>query len=130
MFSSALPDPEVVPSSIESFFVEEGSTARLDCPITPGMATSQYYVTWRNAINETMVFYESFPPREASEPSNLDAQRYSIDPRNFSLFIRDISTADEGEYLCILALEDPLSLMDFQYMATTATPLSLFIFSE
>lgn len=130
MFSAALPDPDIVPNNVETFYGEENSTARLDCSITPGVAISQYYVTWRDALNESLIFYESYPLHESSQPYNLDSQRYSIDPRNFSLFIHGASPADEGEYLCILAVEDPVSLMDFQYTITATILLSLFVFSE
>ena len=131
MFSTARPDPEIEPSSVRVFFGEAGSTVRLDCSITPGEAVEQYYVTWKSAINETLVFYKSFPPRDDTAPFNLDDQRYFIDPRNFSLFIRDITPADETErYLCILAVEDPIIMMNYPYMRTENVILSLSIFSE
>ena len=112
------------------FFSEVGSTARLDCSITPGMAVQQYHVIWRSALNDT-VFYQSFPPSQNKAPFVLDPERYSIDPGNFSLSIGDVTLADETEeYLCILAVEDPIVMQSFRYMRTESIRLSLSIFSE
>ena len=115
---------------MRTFFSEVSSTARLDCSITPGMALQQYFVTWRSAINDT-IFYKSFPPSENRAPFVLDPLRYSIDPRNFSLFINDVVLADEtDQYLCTLAVEDPLVMQTFDYTMTVDIRLSLSIFSE
>ena len=109
-----------------------GSSVRLDCSITPGAAYTQYYVQWRSARNDSLVFYESFPPHLNAEPFNLDTERFSIDPRNFSLTIHGITLADEAErFNCILGVEDPLqTTTSLVYTRTEAPVLSLSIFSK
>ena len=129
---AARPDPTIEPSRVRTFYGEVGSSVRLDCSLIPGDVYTQYYVQWRSARNDTLKFYESFPPHLNVAPFNLDTERFSINPRNFSLTIRDITLADEAErFVCVLGVEDPLqSTMNLVYTRTENVVLSLSIFSE
>ena len=98
----------IAPINRGPFRGDSGTTIRLDCSITPGVEVDQYYVTWRSASDQGQVFYESLPPHFNRDPINVDPQRYSIDPRNFSLYIHDVTPADGAhEYICVLGVEDP-----------------------
>ena len=93
---------------------------------------TQYYVQWRSATDPTRVFYKSFPPRMMMQPTNLD--RYSIEPRNLSLYIHDITPADEADqYVCLLGVEDTLPNIgnrELPFTMTESVNLSVSIFCE
>ena len=127
IFTAAWPD-DTNPINRGPFPGGAGSTVRLDCSITPGVVVDQYYVTWRS---QTQALYVLFPPHFNRDPFNIDSQRYSLDPGNFSLFIHDVTPADgTHDYFCILGVEDPhpdFRTRQFVYTQTESERLSLFI---
>ena len=92
----------------------------------------QYYVVWRSASDPRRVFYESFPPHFNRDPINADPERYSVDPRDFSLTISGVTPADSAfPYVCVLGVEDPLQpSTELLYSLTEDVNLTLSIFSE
>ncbi len=107
----AWPDDQIEPINRGAFRGAAKTTIRLDCSITPGVLVDQYYVTWRSASNQSLVFYQSFPPHLKRNPINIDSQHYSVDPGNFSLYIHNVTPADGAhEYVCVLGVEDPMDL--------------------
>lgn len=116
---------------IRTSFASTGSTARLDCSIMPGALVSQYYVTWRNASNNTIEFFKIPPLRlraDNAAPIRL-SDRYSLDYNNFSLFIDDVTPSDsETPYQCVLGVEELRS--DYVYHQTENANLRLSIFSK
>ena len=117
---------------METFYADVGSTARLDCSITPGALTFLYHVIWRNASNHNMIFYQIFPLRNTGrlEPSGLD-QRYSLDFQNFSLSISDVGLDDAAsDYQCVLGVVDPMDNTEFPFTSTQYINLSLSLYSR
>ncbi len=132
MPSTARPDDQIEPINKGPFRGVPGSTVRLDCSITPGVLVDQYYVTWRSASNQSLVFYQSFPPRLNRNPINIDSQHYSLDPGNFSLYIHDVTAYDGAhDYACVLGVEDPMEITStLLYTRTENVYLSLSILSK
>lgn len=132
MIFAAWPDDKIEPNNTGPYYGVSCSTVRLDCPITPGVLVSQYYVTWLSASNLSLVFYQSFPPHSNRDPFNTDSQRYSVDPGNFSLYIHDVKLSDaEHQYMCVLGVEDPLNVSQvLLYPRTESINLSLSIASK
>ena len=96
-----------------------GSTARLDCAITPGVLIEYYYVTWRNASDPSVMFYLIPPRNNESEPQEHHPLNhwYTIN-QNFSLFISNVGPADTAEYQCVLGVVDPSDFTAYNYTRT------------
>ncbi len=128
-FIAAHPDKIITaPINRGPFFGAVGTTVRLECSITPGVLVDQYYVTWRSASNQSLVFYQSFPPHLNSTPINIDSQHYSVDPGNFSLYIHNVTVYDRAhDYVCVLGVEDPMQTTEILvYTSTMSVNLTLF----
>ena len=131
---AALPDTREDPRPRTSY-ADVNLIGRLDCSITPGPILSHlYYVTWHNASDHSMIFYEMLPPRstERRESTSL-SDRYWIDPQNFSLFISDVEISDMDDYQCVLGVVERrpgLAVTLHEYTRTRDVNISLFVFSE
>ena len=124
---AALPDD--TPLNSRTFFAEVGTTAVLDCAITPGALAERYFVTW---LNDTSgIFYNLIPPTLGSTPMPFDP-RYSIESTNFSLLISDVQLSDsDSTYVCEVGVEDPQFDNRISYYTTTEnTNLRLVVYRE
>lgn len=132
LFVTALPDSQV-PSFPRTFFAEVGSTAVLNCSITPGRLLGQYFVRWRNGSLGGRSYREIPPAGVQTLPTSTPLDpRYSIDPESFSLIISDVQLTDsDPTYRCVLGLQDPRSSNRIStYERTQTTNLQLIVYSE
>ena len=123
----ALPDDSQLTS--HTFFAEVGTTALLDCAITPGSLVEQYFVTWENGTSG--LFYNQIPPISSTTATPFNP-RYFIEPTNFSLLISNVQLSDsDSTYRCFVGVQDPLfgNRISF-YTNTENTNLRLVVYCE
>ena len=112
-----------------TFYAEVGTTAVLDCAITPGALVSQYFTTWRNGTSG--LFYDQILPMATPSTMSFDP-RYSIDPMSFMLMISDVQLSDsDSAYQCYVGVHDPQANDAILYYENTGNfDLSLKVYSE
>ena len=82
-------------------YEESGTTARLECAIKPGVLTTEYFVTWKNAssgVNLINLVKGSLQSQYRTDT------RYTVAQNDFSLLIEDVKPSDAGMYLCVLGV--------------------------
>ena len=84
-----------------SYYATPGSTAHLECAIQPGVLTTKYFVTWKNASSNVDLI--SLAPYSLQTQLRTN-ERYSIAQNDFSLLIEDVRPSDAGTYLCVLGV--------------------------
>ena len=82
-------------------YEESGTTARLECAIKPGVLTTEYFVTWKDATSGDDLI--NLVAGSLQFQFRTD-ERFTITQNDFSLLIEDVRPSDAGTYLCVLGV--------------------------
>ena len=126
------PSSQIIPTS-HTIFAEYGTTAVLDCSLSPGRLIKQYYATWRNGTSKNVYAKIPRPYFTSNQPTTMPSNtRYSVDPSTLALIISDVVLTDsDTRYRCEVGVEEPQNgNIAFIFTATASTDIILVVYSE
>ena len=122
-----------IAASPRTIFAEFGTTAVLDCSLSPGRLVRQYFVTWQNGSNGREYAGIQRPRLTQFQPTQTSSvSRYSVQPSTLALVISNVDLSDsDTTYRCVVGVEDPeddSTAMIFD--DTTTTDINLIVYSK
>lgn len=132
IFLAVYPTPQIIPTS-RTIFAEFGTTAVLDCSLSPGSLVEQYYATWLNGSSDRLYAIIQRPFFTVNQPTTIpSSSRYFVEPSTLALVISSVLLTDaDTSYRCVVGVEDPQNRnIAFTFQRTRNIDITLIVYSE